>query len=165
VRIPQETGSLEVLGEEKVAVLENSDKDSNSHSMIHEELAKMPEGKILVVDDVYTNLEVMEGILSLYGIKTELVESGEEAVSKVKAGNVYHIIFMDHMMPGMDGIEATRIIREFGYNLPIIALTANAVTDMRYMFIDGGFTGFMSKPIDIEELSDNLTKFVHGAKL
>jgi len=121
-----------------------------------------------VVDDVDINLYVAEGILSSYEIAVEMVESGQEAVDRIKNGEEFDIIFMDHMMPGMNGVEATKIMRGLGYTLPIVALTANALKDAAKMFMSNGFSGFISKPIDIEKLNIYLERFIrdkHAAKM
>jgi signal transduction histidine kinase/CheY-like chemotaxis protein len=122
----------------------------------------MPYGSVLVVDDVATNLYVAEGLLSLYQLKVETAVDGFEAIEKVNGGGVYDVIFMDHMMPRMDGIETMRKLREHGYKGTIVALTANALVGNDEMFIQKGFDGFISKPIDVRQLDDVLNKFVRG---
>jgi CheY-like chemotaxis protein len=86
--------------------------------------------------------------------------SGFEAIDKIRDGSTYDIIFMDHMMPRMDGIETTKIIREHGYKRPIVALTANAIAGQAAMFIENGFDDFISKPIDIRQLNITLNKLI-----
>jgi CheY-like chemotaxis protein len=86
--------------------------------------------------------------------------SGFEALEKIREGIVYDIIFMDHMMPRMDGIEAVKIIRGMGYTNPIVALTANALAGQAEMFLNNGFDEFISKPIDIRELNITLNKMI-----
>jgi signal transduction histidine kinase/DNA-binding response OmpR family regulator len=120
----------------------------------------MPYGRVLVVDDVETNLYVARGLLSPYGLTVETVLSGFEAIDKVKDGSVYDIIFMDHMMPRMDGIEAAKIIRDLGYAKPIVALTANAIAGQAAIFMENGFDDFISKPIDTRQLNMVLNKLV-----
>jgi signal transduction histidine kinase/CheY-like chemotaxis protein len=130
----------------------------------------MPYGKVLIVDDVDINLEVAKGIMEPYGLQIDLAVSGQEAIDKIKNAAAkealqYDLVFMDHMMPGMDGIEATKIIREdidsvYAKNVPIIALTANAITGNEEMFLSNGFTGFISKPIDLRGLDQVLNQFV-----
>jgi signal transduction histidine kinase/DNA-binding response OmpR family regulator len=122
----------------------------------------MPYGKVLIVDDVESNLYVAKGLLLPYGLSIETVSSGFEAVDKIKDGDVFDIIFMDHFMPKMDGVEATKIIRSMGYAHPIIALTANALTGQAEMFLKNGFDGFISKPIDIRQLNVSLNKFIRN---
>jgi signal transduction histidine kinase/DNA-binding response OmpR family regulator len=120
----------------------------------------MPYGKVLVVDDVGTNLYVAKGLMTPYGLSVETVESGFEAIEKIENGASYDVIFMDHFMPDMDGIETAKKLRKMGYNLPIIALTANALAGQAEMFLLNGFDGFISKPIDIHQLNAVLNKMV-----
>jgi len=120
----------------------------------------MPYGRVLIVDDVETNLYVAKGLLAPYGLSLDTAMSGFEAVDKIRNGASYDIIFMDHMMPRMDGIEAAKIIRSFGYTKPIVALTANALTGQAEMFMQNGFDDFISKPIDIRQLNASLNKLV-----
>jgi len=120
----------------------------------------MPYGKVLIVDDVETNLYVAKGLMSPYGLSIDTAASGFEAIEKVKNGAVYDIIFMDHFMPKMDGIEAVKNIRGLGYTKPIVALTANALTGQTEVFLASGFDGFISKPIDIHQLNAVMNKFV-----
>jgi CheY-like chemotaxis protein/HPt (histidine-containing phosphotransfer) domain-containing protein len=120
----------------------------------------MPYGRVLVVDDMETNLYVAKGFLLPYGLTIDTALSGSEAIRKIEGGGEYDIVFMDHMMPVMDGIEAVKIIRAKGYTRPIVALTANAVAGQLEVFMANGFDGFISKPIDIRELNASLNKFV-----
>ncbi|MDR2069375.1 MAG: response regulator [Spirochaetaceae bacterium] len=128
----------------------------------------MPYGKVLVVDDVITNLDVAKGLMLPYGLTIDCVQSGQEAIEKVRDGTVtYDAIFMDHMMPEMDGIEATRIIRneidtEYAKTVPIIALTANALAGNEDMFLAAGFNAFIAKPIDIMRLDVILNQWVRN---
>ncbi|MCL2488664.1 MAG: response regulator, partial [Oscillospiraceae bacterium] len=87
-------------------------------------------------------------------------DSGFAAIKKIESGNVYDIVFMDHMMPKMDGVETTKIIRSKGYNHPIVALTANAVAGQADIFRKNGFDDFISKPIDIRQLNTVLNKLI-----
>jgi signal transduction histidine kinase/PAS domain-containing protein/DNA-binding NarL/FixJ family response regulator len=129
----------------------------NQRQIVYEH---MPYGSVLIVDDVETNLYVAKGMMLPYGLKIETAVSGFEAVEKIKRGSVYSVIFMDYMMPKMNGIEATKIIRDRGYTHPVIALTANAVAGSSEMFMENGFDGFISKPIDIRELNTQLNRFI-----
>ncbi|MFP3089169.1 ATP-binding protein [Treponema sp. TIM-1] len=129
---------------------------------------RMPYGKVLVVDDVVTNLDVAKGLMLPYGLTIDCVQSGQEAIKKIRNGPVkYDAIFMDHMMPEMDGIETTRIIRneigtEYARTVPIIALTANALVGNEEMFMAAGFNAFMAKPIDIMRLDVILNQWVRN---
>jgi signal transduction histidine kinase/CheY-like chemotaxis protein len=123
----------------------------------------MPYGSVLVVDDVETNLYVAEGLMSPYGLTIDTALSGFETLDKINSGNTYDIIFMDHMMPHMDGIETTQKLRGMGYMGSIVALTANALVGNDEMFKQHGFDDFISKPIDIRHLNAVLNKFVRDA--
>ncbi|MCL2050786.1 MAG: ATP-binding protein [Lachnospiraceae bacterium] len=120
----------------------------------------MPYGRILIVDDVETNLYVAEGLMSPYQMKIETAISGFAAIEKIKNSEAYDIIFMDHMMPMMDGIETTQKIRALGYTAPIIALTANAIIGNDKMFKENGFNDFISKPIDVRRLNLMLNRWL-----
>jgi CheY-like chemotaxis protein/HPt (histidine-containing phosphotransfer) domain-containing protein len=136
----------------------------------------MPQGRVLVVDDVMTNLAVARGLMIPYGLTIDCARSGREAVDIIRAvsdnapaSEKYDIIFMDHMMPKMDGVEATRIIRneigtEYARTVPIVALTANALSGSREMFLRNGFDGFISKPVDLYELDAALHQWVNKKK-
>jgi CheY-like chemotaxis protein len=126
----------------------------------------MPYGNVLVVDDLQTNLDVMTGLLMPYGLKVDTAISGEEAIERIRSGEIrYDVIFMDHMMPEMDGAEATRNIRDkistdYARTVPIIALTANAIAGSREMFLENGFHDFIPKPIDIKRLDTVLNQWI-----
>jgi len=121
--------------------------------------------RVLIVDDVVTNLDVARGLMKPYNMQIDCVTSGQEAVEAILDKRVrYNAIFMDHMMPGMDGIEATRKIREinteYAKNIPIIALTANAIVGNEEMFLKKGFQSFISKPIEIAHLDAVIREWV-----
>ncbi|MDR1368019.1 MAG: response regulator [Candidatus Accumulibacter sp.] len=125
-----------------------------------------PGARVLVVDDFPSNLKVAEGLLALYRIKADTCLGGEEAIRRVGKRD-YDLVFMDHMMPGMDGIETTAAIRALGSrftSLPIIALTANAVSGMKEMFLENGFSDFLPKPIEMTKLDRMLKKWVATEK-
>jgi CheY-like chemotaxis protein len=129
-----------------------------------------PSARLLIVDDISTNLKVAEGLLAPYRAKIDTSLTGTKAIELVKQ-NAYDIVFMDHMMPDMDGIEATAIIRawekEQGIDrptVPIIALTANAISGMKEMYIENGFNDFLAKPIDVSKLDETLAKWISKAK-
>ncbi|MDR2448014.1 MAG: response regulator [Treponema sp.] len=121
-----------------------------------------PSARALIVDDVPTNLKVATGLMLPYKLKIDTATSGMEALKLIDE-NEYDIIFMDHMMPIMDGIEALRKIREKGEkyrDLPVVVLTANAVVGMREMFMNEGFDDYLSKPIDTSRLDAILLKWI-----
>ena len=139
-----------------------------------------PSARILVVDDIATNLKVVEGLLAPYGAAVDTCLNGLQSIEMVKRAasekREYDIVFMDHMMPEMDGIEATSAIRawekelndaqsiDMRKHIPIIALTANAVVGMREMFIENGFNDFISKPIDVSKLDEILERWIPKEK-
>jgi PAS domain S-box-containing protein len=162
VRLPQETTGSDVLGKETANNLMqllrvNTQRVRKASQITYE---YMPYGRILIVDDMETNIYVARGLMSPYCLSIETARSGFEAVEKIKSGSKFDIIFMDHFMPRMDGIETTKIIRELGYTRPIIALTANALAGAANMFTENGFDGFISKPIDLRQLNSLLNKLV-----
>ncbi|MDR2613002.1 MAG: transporter substrate-binding domain-containing protein [Deltaproteobacteria bacterium] len=124
-----------------------------------------PEAEVLVVDDYRSNLMVAEGLLSPYGMRLSFAESGREAVELAGARD-FDLILMDHMMPVMDGIEACREIKglERGRAVPMVALTANAISGMREMYLASGFDDFLSKPIDPALLEACLERWIPPSK-
>lgn len=118
-----------------------------------------PKASVLVVDDNLVNLKVAEGILKPYQMQVTLAESGKEAVLLAEAKH-YDIIFMDHMMPEMDGVEALKEIRRLPgqENSVIIALTANAISGMREMYLEEGFQDYLAKPIEMSKMQEILKK-------
>jgi signal transduction histidine kinase/CheY-like chemotaxis protein/HPt (histidine-containing phosphotransfer) domain-containing protein len=122
-----------------------------------------PSARILIVDDIATNLKVMEGLLSPYKMRVDTCLSGEHSI-RLARENSYDFIFMDHMMPEMDGIEATAKIRAINAEVPIIALTANAISGMREMYLANGFSDYLSKPIEVDKLNEIMNKWVPREK-
>ncbi|MDR2730361.1 MAG: response regulator [Treponema sp.] len=120
----------------------------------------MPYGRVLIVDDVETNLYVAKGLMAAYGLSIDTAKSGLEAIEKINNNCTYDVIFMDHMMPKMDGMETTRKIREMGYQEPVVALTANALVGQAEIFMQSGFDDFISKPIDIRDLNATLNRLI-----
>jgi CheY-like chemotaxis protein len=121
-----------------------------------------PNAKVLLVDDIEINIMVAEAILKSYGIIPDTACNGIEAVEKIKNKD-YDLVLMDHMMPEMDGIEATKTVRKLGGKykaLPIVALTANAINGAENMFIKNGFNGFISKPMDPQSLASSLMEWL-----
>ena len=161
VCIPQGKISDDVLGDEMVENLHLFRTQSRAQ-MRRVQITRdpMPYGSVLIVDDVETNIYVAKGLLVPYGLKIDSVESGFAAIDRIKNGSVYDIVFMDHMMPKMDGVETTKIIRDMGYDRPIVALTANAVAGQADIFRKNGFDDFLSKPIDIRQLNFVLNKLI-----
>ncbi|MEE3467597.1 MAG: ATP-binding protein [Eubacterium sp.] len=126
-----------------------------------------PEAKILIVDDNAINITIAEGLLAPMDMQLDSALSGAEAIRKIKNED-YDIVLMDHMMPEMDGVDATKIIRETikrEDELVIIALSANAVKEARDMFLAVGMNDFVAKPIEIKELVAKLRKWLPDEKI
>jgi signal transduction histidine kinase/CheY-like chemotaxis protein len=166
VKIPQQIADPLPLGKKKTAKLEQLDSFDEEKPVEISVNSAMTGLKVLAVDDVEINLEVVKGLLEPYGFVVDAALSGREAIEKLRSENPrYDLILMDHMMPEMDGIETVRIIRgeiesNYARTVPIIALTANALAGNEEMFMEHGFNGFLSKPIDIARLDEMLGKWV-----
>jgi len=161
IRLPQESTGADILGKELSEKLQKFQLSGIRQLMKSNIICEpMPYGSVLIVDDVESNLFVARGLLTPYGLNIETVTSGFQAIDKVKEGKEYDIIFMDHMMPKMNGIEATKIIRDLNYSQPIVALTANAVVGQMDIFLKNGFDDFVSKPIDVRYMNNILKKFI-----
>jgi signal transduction histidine kinase/CheY-like chemotaxis protein len=161
VCLPQGKIGFGILGKEKAENLRKFRVSSRAQiKRLQIERDPMPYGSVLVVDDVETNIYVAKGLLMPYALKIDSADSGYAAIEKIKSGKTYDIIFMDHMMPKLDGIETTKILRGAGYDRPVVALTANAVVGQSDVFLVNGFDGFISKPIDISQLDLILNKFI-----
>jgi CheY-like chemotaxis protein len=160
VTLPLKRGRVEDLNQEELMVIPFT----------------APRARVLLVDDIEINLDVASFLLSSFEIKSDTARSGSESIEKVKDQS-YDLILMDHMMPEMDGVEAVRIIRdleakrfgspEFAQQtpeqfkpVPIIALTANAISGAREMFLANGFNGFLSKPMDQKALAETLLRWL-----
>ena len=165
IRLPQGKCDCEILGAE----ISKSLSQFRMHSRDYMEKVKisrepMPYGSIMVVDDVDANIYVAKGLIAPYEIEVDSANSGKKAIENIKNGKKYDIIFMDHMMPEMDGIETTKHIRDLGYTAPIIALSANAVSGQADIFLQNGLDDFLSKPIDIRQLNYILNKYIRDKK-
>ncbi|MDR2604353.1 MAG: response regulator [Desulfovibrio sp.] len=126
-----------------------------------------PEAEVLIVDDLPANLLVAEGLLAPYRMRVHTCASGREAVDLVRS-RPFDLVLMDHMMPEMDGVETTRAVRETcgerGRTLPVVALTANAVSGVRAMFLENGFNDFLPKPIETAGLEAVLQRWIPAGK-
>ena len=161
IRLPQTIATDDQLGKEAADNIRRIEAGLLSRKYTMDFTPEpMPYGKVLIVDDVDANLYVAKGLMKFYELDIETASSGAEAVDKIRNGHVYDVIFMDHMMPEMDGFEATKIIRELGYNEPIVAFTANALIGKADEFLKSGFDSFLSKPIRPAHLNAILNKFI-----
>ena len=132
----------------------------------YRELFHAPDAKLLVVDDTEMNITVIQSLLKRTGIQIDSASSGKEAI-KLAMAKAYDVIFIDHMMPDMDGIETLRAIRETGESKdsPAVALTANAISGAREMYLDAGFTDYLSKPVDGSKLERLLAGLLPADKI
>jgi signal transduction histidine kinase/CheY-like chemotaxis protein/PAS domain-containing protein len=162
LRLPQGIAGAGILGKETADNLKQFQTGSLSQIKKPPQIIReyMPYGKVLIVDDIETNLYVARGLLAPYGLSLDTVVSGFAAIEKIKKGDTFDIIFLDHFMPKLDGMETAAILRKMGYTHPIIALTANALAGQAEIFLSNGFDGFISKPIDTRQLNTILNKYI-----
>ena len=114
---------------------------------------------VLIVDDNDINIKLASRLLSQYKFKISTAKSGNMCLDLVK-NNKYDMIFLDHMMPEMDGITTMRLLKASGYTIPpVIALTANSYDGIREKYISEGFSDYLSKPINFKDLNKIITKF------
>ncbi len=119
--------------------------------------------KILVVDDNELNVKVLSRLLDKYKANIDYVSSGDECISRIKAENHYDIIFMDDSLPQISGTDTFNILKELSNNLPpVVVLTANAISGMKEVYLNDGFSDYLSKPIDINELDRIIKKFLRS---
>jgi len=161
ISIPQKISSTEKIGATAAKAFESV--YATPHDRVSNFVPEpMPYGRVLVVDDVDANLYVAKGLLEFYDIKTETCTSGFQAIDIIRRGEVYDIIFMDSMMPNMDGTTAMKKIRDMGYKGTIIVLTADAIVGRAKEFVAQGFDSFLSKPIRTERLNALLVKYIRN---
>ena len=166
VKLLQKHITDDVIGPEVIESLKNlnyTEKKRRHYGNMSR--LNMSYARVLIVDDVVTNLDVARGLMKPYNMKIDCVTGGREAIEAILDERVrYNAIFMDHMMPGMDGIETTQRIRQidsdYARNIPIIALTANAIVGNEELFLQKGFQAFISKPIEISHLDSVIREWV-----
>ena len=152
VSLPQRTAGRNTIGD-----VEQYLEDSTGREQRHVTWFSAPEAKVLVVDDVEMNLKVMSELLGITGMKVVSAESGEECLEKT-AQEHFDLIFLDHMMPGMDGEETFRKMNAMSDNknadTHVIMLTANAISGAKEAYLKEGFSGYLAKPVKEEELKE-----------
>ncbi|MCL2720932.1 MAG: response regulator [Treponema sp.] len=172
VKLPQKAVNNKLIAPDIIQNLKNfhyKSRKFNSFSRVSRII--LPYARVLIVDDVLTNLDVAKGMLKPYRMEVDCVTSGQAAVDAVRNNEVkYNTIFMDHMMPIMNGIEATRIIREeigtdYAKNVPIIAFTANALAGNEEMFLSKGFQAVITKPVDVQRLDVIVNQWVRDEEI
>jgi signal transduction histidine kinase len=165
VSIPLKLSGSDVIGPEVTDKLKNLEYHTENRKKKISRIS-MPYAHVLVVDDTITNLDVAKGMMKPYRMKIDTLTSGIAAVDAVRKETIkYSAIFMDHMMPIMDGVEAVRIIREeieteYAKTVPIIALTANALSGNEEMFLSKGFQAFIPKPLEVSRLDEVVNKWI-----
>jgi PAS domain S-box-containing protein len=152
----------------RIPLVEGEENESENSAKEGTRVEALPDAAVLVVDDSPINLTVAQGYLAQHYIKAETAASGMKAMEMIQA-KPYDLVFMDHMMPEMDGIETTRRIRELSGDrfrrMPIVALSANAVSGMRETFINAGMNDFLIKPIDPRALNKVLAVWLPKEKV
>ena len=142
-----------IVEDNKVRELINNNKNAEEFSLKGK--------KVLVVDDNTLNLKVTSRLLGSYDLDVTLLESGEECIETIKDNNNFDLILMDQMMPGLDGTETMKKLKEIeNFNIPIVVLTADAMQGQKEKYLASGFEDYISKPIDKSELSRILKKFI-----
>ena len=168
VRIPQKPVTNETIGPDTVSSIKSFHYSGRRRHSSRSTRITLPYAHVLVVDDVELNLDVARGLMKPYMMHVDCVTNGKAAVDAIRDEKVkYNAVFMDHMMPGMDGVEAVRIIREeigteYAKTVPIIAFTANALSGNEDMFLSNGFQAFMTKPIESSRLDAYIKKWVRN---
>ena len=157
-----------VVNREPIGDFEEAFKNSlKNHKEYHEKFTA-PDANILVVDDTVMNLTVVKGLLKQTKIQIDTAESGYECLDMV-VRKKYDVIFLDHRMPGMDGIETLKEMKELPINLnadtPVISLTANAISGAREQYITAGFKDYLTKPINSTHLENMLIKYLPKDKV
>ncbi len=160
VSVPQRVEKAEPIGDFSRAV-----RDYLNHFETEEVGFYAPSARIMVVDDNELNLEVMEGLLRDTKIQADYVDSGQKCIEKVE-GTAYDCILLDQMMPGMNGEETLRAMKERDllHDTPVIALTADAIIGAKENYIAKGFTDYLSKPVKYENLEKLLRYYIPQEK-
>ena len=158
-----------VLNREPIGDFEEAYKQSllSQHKDYHESF-KAPNTSILIVDDTEMNLTVIKGLLKQTEIQIDTALSGQECLKMVKKKK-YDLIFLDHMMPEMDGIETLQTMKNLAENLnedtPVISLTANAISGAREQYLTAGFKDYLTKPINCDQLENMLIRYLPKDKV
>ena len=152
-----------IVDESPCGVLDLNESHSRGEKTAEYNDFRAPNARVLIVDDNLVNRKVATGLMRPFAMQVDTARSGEEAIQMVREKE-YHLIFMDHMMPDMDGVETTHIIRQlegdYYKNVPIIALTANAISGVKEMFLEEGMNDFIAKPINVKELSEKILEWL-----
>ncbi len=147
--------------DQRIIINPTKDLEESTHLSLDSEIFDLTGKRILIVDDNKLNLKVAAKMLEKYKIETELVESGFACLEKIKTNNKYDLIFLDDMMPKMNGVTTLNELKKIeGFNIPVVILTANAISGMREKYIKEGFDEYLAKPIERNKLNSILKKFL-----
>ena len=156
---------------DSIAVGSLADGEGDKETAVQNKTARFliaPEARVLVVDDNAVNLKVAQGLLKRNELKVDTVDSGNACLEKLREDNKYDIIFLDHMMPVMDGVEVLGHIRSEGLisgDVPVIVMTANAISGAREEYMELGFDDYISKPLDVSVLEGIFAKWLPADKV
>lgn len=163
VSLPQKVLADEKIGDFSAKYLENAKRKKSQNLQIRAEQAR-----ILVVDDVEMNLLVVKSLLEKTGIEIDTAPSGSSCLVKMNSKE-YDLVFLDHLMPGMDGVETLQKWnsgeKKYNQATPVIMLTANALTGAKEEYMNAGFTDYLSKPVSENDLLEMLVKYLPADKV
>ena len=149
---------------QRISVRKEKSVVSKPGSKDRDEKLRANNAKVLIVDDNAVNLKVAQGLLKTFNLTVDTCKSGRECLELMKKNKDYDLVFLDHMMPELDGIETLNLIRadsdEYMKNVPVVALTANVMNGVRDMFISEGFNDYVPKPIDMVWVNSILRKYI-----
>ena len=160
------TVEQKIIDKTPIGSYDQEKRGDAARGIARKEAFHVKNAEILVVDDNEMNLKVAKGLLKLYHVTPDMAMSGRESIDMVRKKR-YDLIFLDHMMPGMDGIQTLQKLKEedLVYDTPVICLTANAISGVREKYLAEGFADYLSKPIEVKELEAILEKYLPKEKL
>lgn len=153
-----------LLSEESIGNIEKRQEEFLENHDVYKEAFVASDVSVLAVDDIATNLVVLKHLLKKTEVKITNASGGRQALD-LMSKNHYDIVLMDHMMPEMDGVETLKELRKMGIDVPVIALTANALSDAKDFYMEAGFNDYLSKPIKGPELEELLLKWLPNDKI
>jgi len=161
IRLPLKASAL--LDAIDQSVVGNQSEHLNHSLLGYKQIESLPQ-HVLVVEDNKINQTVAQRIFTTLGLQIEIAESGKEALQKIEHHS-YDVIFMDIQMPELNGFETTKLMREKGYTLPIVAMTANALKGDREICLEAGMDDYIAKPVKIEEIQSVLWRYAKTVDL
>ncbi len=150
---------------DKLAMSETENKTTNLMAIVNQQPSDMSNKKILVVDDNKLNIKVAKRTLDSLKIKMDECYNGQECIDKIKQGNHYDVILMDIMMPVMSGVAALKELKKIeGFNIPVIAVTADAISGSEERYLQEGFSDYISKPFTKTQIKEKLDKITKNSQ-